>query len=234
MTGRPPCSRCDSAHRSAQETQSGQHEQHTHQDRAEGLVVFQRDHKGNRITDHADGSNFDFIIPRIVMAAEELSGVWPITVIPGIEITHVPPSMIAELVEEARALGAIWVVCHGESPVEPVEEGTNRAGILSGADMLAHPGFITKQDAALAARKGVYLEITARKGHSLTNGHVAKVATEAGASLVINTDSHEPGDLVTDEFARSVLLGAGLSTARIAEVMKNSKELAAKAVAALR
>jgi histidinol phosphatase-like PHP family hydrolase len=177
------------------------------------------------ITDHADGSNFDFIVPRIVLAAEELSGVWPITVIPGIEITHVPPSMIADLVAEARELGAVWVVCHGESPVEPVEQGTNRAGIMSGADMLAHPGFITKQDAALAARKGVYLEITARKGHSLTNGHVAKVATEAGANLVINTDSHEPGDLITLEFARQVLAGAGLDKKGVAKAIQNSREI---------
>lgn len=177
------------------------------------------------ITDHADGSNFDFIVPRVVRAAEELSGVWPITVIPGIEITHVPPSMIADLVNEARELGAIWVVCHGESPVEPVEPGTNRAGILSGADMLAHPGFITKQDAALAARKGVYLEITARKGHSLTNGHVAKVATDAGANLVINTDSHEPGDLITLEFAKQVLAGAGLDKKAVAKAIQNSREI---------
>ena len=46
---------------------------------------------------------------------------------------------------------------------------------------------------ALAAKKGVYLEISARKGHSLSNGHVAAMATETGARLVINTDAHEPG-----------------------------------------
>lgn len=206
---------------------------HTHSLFSDGVLVpaelvrraIVKGYEAIAITDHADGSNFDFVVPRIVRAAEELSGVWPITVIPGIEITHVPPSMIADLVKDARALGAIWVVCHGESPVEPVEEGTNRAGILSGADMLAHPGFITKQDAALAARKGVYLEITARKGHSLTNGHVAKVATEAGANLVINTDGHEPGDLITLEFAKQVLAGAGLDKKGVAKAIQNSREI---------
>lgn len=206
---------------------------HTHSLFSDGVLVpaelvrraIVKGYEAIAITDHADGSNFDFIVPRIVLAAEELSGVWPITVIPGIEITHVPPSMIADLVAEARELGAVWVVCHGESPVEPVEEGTNRAGILSGADMLAHPGFITKQDAALAARKGVYLEITARKGHSLTNGHVAKVATEAGANLVINTDGHEPGDLITLEFAKQVLAGAGLDKKGVAKAIQNSREI---------
>jgi histidinol phosphatase-like PHP family hydrolase len=93
-------------------------------------------------------------------------------------------------------------------------------------DILAHPGLITKDEAAQAAKNGVCLEITTRKGHSLSNGHVAQMAGQTGARLVIDTDTHEPGDLVTDEFARSVLLGAGLGTERIAEVLKNSKELA--------
>ncbi len=206
---------------------------HTHSLFSDGVLVpaelvrraIVKGYEAIAITDHADGSNLDFIVPRIVLAAEELSGVWPITVIPGIEITHVPPSMIADLVKKARELGAVWIVCHGESPVEPVEPGTNRAGILSGADMLAHPGLITKQDAALAAKKGVYLEITARKGHSLTNGHVAKVATEAGANLVINTDGHEPGDLITLEFAKQVLAGAGLDKKGVAKAIQNSREI---------
>ncbi len=177
------------------------------------------------ITDHADSSNIDFIIPRIVQVAHDLSGLWPIVVIPGVEITHVPAKAIGELVDKARELGAELVVIHGETLVEPVEPGTNRAGIMAGADIIAHPGLITKQDAALAAKKGVYLEISARKGHSLGNGHVAKMAAETGASLVIDTDSHEPGDLITDEFAERVLLAAGMDKKAAARVFQNSREI---------
>ena len=177
------------------------------------------------ITDHADSSNIDFIIPRIMQVAKDLSGLWPIVVIPGVEITHVPPKAIGELVEKARELGAELVVIHGETLVEPVEPGTNRAGIMAGADIIAHPGLITKQDAALAAKKGVYLEISARKGHSLGNGHVAKIAAETGASLVIDTDAHEPGDLITDEFAERVLLAAGMDKKAAARVFQNSREI---------
>ena len=101
-------------------------------------------------------------------------------------------------------------------------------------DILAHPGLLTKEEAELAAKKGVYLEITSRKGHSLSNGHVARLAGEVGAKLVIDTDSHEPGDLITDEFAWNVLLGAGLSKERITGVLKNSRELADKATQALK
>jgi len=177
------------------------------------------------ITDHADSSNLDFIIPRIVRVSEELSGLWPITIIPGIELTHVHPDTIAGLTKQARALGAKIVVMHGESPVEPVPPGTNRAAIMAGVDILAHPGFLTRQEAALAAKRGVYIEITARKGHSLTNGHVARTATAAGARLVLNTDTHEPGDLITDEFAEKVLIGSGLDKKAVEQALINSREI---------
>ncbi len=186
------------------------------------------------ITDHADASNIDFIIPRIAVACRELSRCWKIKALPGIELTHIPPETFAELADRARSLGAAIVVAHGETLVEPVHSGTNRAAIEARVDILAHPGLITKEEAELAARNGVCLEITSRKGHSLSNGHVAKIALETGTKLVIDTDSHEPGDLITDEFAQSVLRGAGLSREKIREIMNNSKELAAKAGAALR
>jgi histidinol phosphatase-like PHP family hydrolase len=186
------------------------------------------------ITDHADASNLDFTIPRVAHACKELSSRWKILALPGIELTHIPPETFAELTVRARSLGAAIVVAHGETLVEPVHPGTNRAAIEAGVDILAHPGLITKEEAALAAKNGVYLEISSRKGHSLSNGHVAKIAAEAGTRLVIDTDTHEPGDLITDEFARSVLLGAGLSGDRLDAVFRNSRELAEKARTALK
>ena len=183
------------------------------------------------ITDHADASNIDFIIPRVSAACRELSKRWNIKALPGIELTHIPPETFAELTQRGRSLGAMIIVAHGETLVEPVHPGTNRAAIEARVDILAHPGLITKEEAALAAKNGVCLEITSRKGHSLSNGHVARVAGDAGAKLVIDSDSHEPGDLVDDEFARSVLLGAGLNNEQIIAVLKSSRELADKAVA---
>jgi histidinol phosphatase-like PHP family hydrolase len=183
------------------------------------------------ITDHADASNLDFTIPRVAAACKELNRRWKITALPGIELTHIPPETFAELTDRARSLGAMIVVAHGETLVEPVHPGTNRAAIEARVDILAHPGLITKEEAELAFKNGVYLEITARKGHSLSNGHVAKRAGETGAKLVIDTDTHEPGDLITDEFARDILHGAGLSVDAIAAVFLNSKVLAAKATA---
>jgi len=186
------------------------------------------------ITDHADASNLDFTIPRVAAACRELNRRWKITALPGIELTHIPPETFAELTERARSLGAVIVVAHGETLVEPVHPGTNRAAIEARVDILAHPGMITKEEAELAVKNGVHLEITARKGHSLSNGHVAKIAGETGAKLVIDTDTHEPGDLITDEFAYTILLGAGLNTAAVAAILQNSRSLAAKAGAAFK
>ena len=182
------------------------------------------------ITDHADASNLDFIIPRVTMACRELGKRWKIRALPGIELTHIPPETFGPLTRKARKLGAMIIVAHGETLVEPVHPGTNRAAIEAKVDIVAHPGMITRAEAALAAKNGVCLEITTRKGHCLSNGHVARTALETGARLVVDTDTHEPGDLVTDEFARSVLLGAGLSAMQCDAVFQNSRELALKAV----
>ena len=178
------------------------------------------------ITDHMDTSNMDLIIPRIVKIASELTKILQIRVIPGTELTHVPPELIPEKIKYARELGAKIVVIHGETIVEPVAEGTNRAGIIGGADIIAHPGLITEDDVRLAAQKGVFLEISARKGHSLANGHVARLARKHNASLLINTDAHSPGDLIDRAFAERILLSAGLDYNEVNKVFSNAEDLA--------
>jgi histidinol phosphatase-like PHP family hydrolase len=182
------------------------------------------------ITDHGDFSNFDLILPRLVRVAAELGEAWGITILPGIELTHIPPAMIAAAASEVRALGAKIVVCHGETIVEPVAPGTNRAALEADIDILSHPGLISTEEAALAARRGICLEITTRKGHCLTNGHVARRALAAGARLVINNDAHAPGDLVSPEMARRVALGAGLTEEQFEQCRRNSEELVQRAV----
>jgi histidinol phosphatase-like PHP family hydrolase len=174
------------------------------------------------ITDHVDASNVHDCIERVERAKETT----PIRVLSGVEVTHVPPGKIERVVEMARDAGADIVVAHGETPVEPVVEGTNRAAIQAGVDVLGHPGHIEREDAELAAEKGVRLEITARGGHSLANGHVATVAQEVGAELVVNTDSHHPRDFITRERAVEIARLAGLSEEGAVEVVdENSREL---------
>jgi len=164
------------------------------------------------ITDHADNSNLEFILSNIVSALEELSEATNMEVIPGIELTHIPPSMLEGLVKKARKLGARLIVAHGETLAEPVQKGTNLEAVKNpDVDILAHPGLITVEEAELAKENGIYLELTSRAGHCITNGHVAKVAGETGARLILNTDAHAPEDIITKEDALAIARGAGLS-----------------------
>jgi putative hydrolase len=180
-------------------------------------------YKAIAITDHVDASNIDLVVPKIVQAIRKMREYLSIEALPGAEITHAPPQTIPDLVKEARQLGAKIVVVHGETLVEPVRPGTNRAAIEAGADILAHPGLISEEDLLFAKEKGVTLEITARKGHSLSNGYVAKEAMRLGVRLCINTDSHSPSDLITKEFASKILLGSGIENTRLDRIFENSK-----------
>jgi len=174
------------------------------------------------ITDHSDSSNLDYIIPRIVKVAEDLNRSQSVRVVPGIELTHIPPDLILSLVNRAREIGAKIVVVHGETIVEPVAPGTNRAALEAGVDILAHPGLITPEEVQLAAQKGICLELSARKGHSYTNGHVARLADDAGAGLVLNSDAHSPSDFMSQEFAAKVVAGAGMSMDSLPRLLSNS------------
>ena len=174
------------------------------------------------ITDHADESNLEFIITEMQKLIPKLNAHSSTRLLCGIELTHVHPARIGGLVEVARSLGAEIVVCHGETIVEPVIPGTNRAAIEAGVDILAHPGMITEDDAALAREAGVRLELSGRKGHSLTNGHVAGIARKVGARLVINSDGHAPGDFMTKELAMLVGRGAGLSEQEIMSIYEEN------------
>ena len=177
------------------------------------------------LTDHVDSSNLNHVISNVTRVANDLNRYQECKVMPGVEITHAPPGQIAELVMMARDMGAVIVIVHGETIVEPVSPGTNRAAIEAGVDILAHPGLITGEEVSLAAQKGVRLEITSRGGHSLTNGHVARLALQFGALMAIDTDSHSPGDLIDRGQATRVLLGAGLDMERAENVMRMNYEL---------
>lgn len=183
-------------------------------------------YKGIGITDHADSSNIEFILNNILPFARNDGHFFDINVFCGVELTHVPPGLIADMTKRAREAGADHVVVHGETVVEPVAEGTNLAAIEAGVDILAHPGLISEVEVELAAKRGVCLEITTRKGHSITNGHVAALARKFGAKLVIDNDAHAPGDLVSLDMRRKVALGAGMSIEEYEQAEQNSRQLA--------
>jgi putative hydrolase len=177
------------------------------------------------ITDHAGLGYLDRVIREVAADCALARDKWQTNAIPGVELTYVPPAAIHETAKRAKELGAWLVVVHGETIVETVEKGTNKAALLCPyVDILAHPGLITKEEAELAASNGIYLEISARKGHSLTNGHVARLAQEAGAKLLLNSDAHDPGDILTPPLAKRIIAGAGLAEAQCDEIMMTNAQ----------
>ena len=211
---------------------------HTHTYLSDGELgpaelVRRAEHAGYRaigITDHADASNLDGIISALVQFARETQPFLKIRVIPGVELTHVPPGQISGLVRRARQLGARIVVLHGETICEPVALGTNRAGIEAGVDILAHPGLISEEEVRLAASNGVHLEVSARFSHGLGNGRVVSLAREAGALLVIDSDAHGPSDILTPNTRERVAFGSGLTADEVERINKTMISLVEKLV----
>jgi len=185
-------------------------------------------YKALAITDHVDHSNIDFILPRIIKVCSKIKEEGKIKVFPGVEITHVAPAQIAGMVDEARKLGAKIVLVHGETIVEPVPAGTNLAALNSAIDILAHPGLLTEEEARLAAEREIFLEITTRRGHAFSNGHVAQMARKFKANLILNNDAHAPANFVSSKMATNIARGAGLNDDEISVMFENSQRIVQK------
>jgi len=207
---------------------------HTHTFLSDGVLcpaelVQRAKEKGYKvlgITDHADPATINWIVPKLLRFCQEINFVEKdIKVIGGVELTHLPPPLIGKFVKVARKMGCKLVIVHGETIVEPVPPGTNLAAIQANVDILAHPGLIKDEEVKLASENGVYLELSTRKGHCLTNGKVASLARKYNAKLLIGTDTHSPEDLVTKTQAEKILLGAGLTKEEAEDVFQNAKEL---------
>ena len=187
------------------------------------------------VTDHVGPGNVERVLEQLVPECAAASKHWPIVALPGVEITHVPAATVAEIARRARRAGAAVIAVHGETIVEPVEPGTNRAAVeCDEVDVLAHPGLITEAEARIAAARGCYLEVSGRKGHGFANGHVVRTALASGAKLILDSDGHAPEDLLRHAFQRLVLRGAALPESEFETVLQtNPRELLARAQRAL-
>lgn len=176
-------------------------------------------HRALALTDHVALEDPKPLLDRLHAEARAWEGS-PLLTVVGVEISMVPPRRIADVARAARRAGAEIVIVHGETPVEPVPAGTNRAAIEAPeVDLLAHPGLLTEAEAELAHAHETVLELSARRGHSLANGHVAQRALAAKADLVVDSDAHHADQLVSFEFARTLAAGAGLSEQGVASAI---------------
>ncbi|MDD5094665.1 MAG: histidinol phosphate phosphatase domain-containing protein [Dehalococcoidia bacterium] len=201
---------------------------HTHTTLSDGVLspmelihrAFRNGYRVIGITDHCGIGQMERFIAEITRECVLAEKHWDIRAIPGVELTHLPPGAIADAAKEAKRIGARVVVVHGETIVEDVPKGTNLAAVQSlDVDILAHPGLITSEEATLAKKNGIFLEISARKGHSLTNGHVVRMAQLTGPKLLLDSDAHDEGDLLSMRLTPLIVRGAGLTENEISEVL---------------
>jgi histidinol phosphatase-like PHP family hydrolase len=179
-------------------------------------------HRVLAVTDHIATEDPTRQLNRLREEAQgwEERGILPII---GVEVTHVPPSKIPDVVRTARRSGAEIVLVHGETIAEEVAPGTNRAALETGeVDILAHPGLLTREEAELARDHGSILELSGRRAHSMTNGLVAKMAIEVGVPLVVDSDAHSPNQLLSAEAASRIALGAGVELSRLRAVLEEA------------
>jgi histidinol phosphatase-like PHP family hydrolase len=179
-------------------------------------------YKAIAITEHIGAEDPVPLIKRLRLECEMGSEGFGVQALWGVEITHVPPRYIPQVAERARKAGARIIVVHGETLAEPVAKGTNWAAVNSDIDILAHPGLLSSREAGMAAQKGVFLEITSHPGHAYTNGHVARISTDAAALLLINSDSHSSRDMMDQEMATRIGLGAGLHRTEVGPILNDN------------
>jgi histidinol phosphatase-like PHP family hydrolase len=133
------------------------------------------------LTDHGTSANYREVAARVRDEVERLRSLVSAELIAGIELTELEPSRIADAALESRRCGAQVVVVHGECVTMTTPPGTNAAAVRSDAvDILAHPGLVTLEDARASVEHNVWLELSARGGHSYGNGRVFRTASEAG------------------------------------------------------
>jgi len=204
---------------------------HTHTFHSDGVLspielirrAFVKGYSAIAITDHVALGSLGRVINETSDDCALARAHWNILAIPGVELTHLPPQAISEVAQKAKEMGAWLVIVHGETSTEPVEQGTNLAAVQSPyVDILAHPGLITTEEAALAAQNNVFIELTSRTGHSATNAHVALISQKAQARLLVSSDAHNEDDLLTPALAEAVLHQAGLGEHHYEQILNRN------------
>ena len=204
---------------------------HTHTFHSDGVLspvelirrAYVKGYSAIAITDHVALGSLDRIISEVKRDCALARDHWNIFAIPGVELTHLPSQAISDAAQKAKELGAWLVVVHGETPLEPVAEGTNLAAVQSPyVDILAHPGLITSEEIAAAAENGIFIELSARRGHSSSNAHIVSVSQRSGLRLLVNSDAHNEDDLLSFELAQTILGQAGLDDQQYDQVLKHN------------
>jgi putative hydrolase len=91
-------------------------------------------------------------------------------------------------------------------------------------DLLGHPGYISEEAARAALENEVFVELSGREVYAPTNEHIARVAQQVGCKLLVNSDSHNPEQMLTIPRAEKVAREAGLSEDEIYRALGTNAE----------
>ena len=181
--------------------------------------------------------NLESALLPLVRAVRELCLHTQLDALAGVELVHVPASLMGETVVKARRLGAALVAAHGESicpHTALTPSGTNMAAIVGGVDLLLHPGLITSEEALCASQQGCALELSLSPWHGLYNGHVARLGLEHNCLLVGGSGAACAGDFVSLALRSAMLRGAGLDAEGLNRVEQGSLTLVSRCLTAQR
>jgi histidinol phosphatase-like PHP family hydrolase len=183
----------------------------------------QRGYHALAITDHVSpGDDHRERAQRVRAEVARFASLTPVQLYAGVEVTEYEPRDIHRIAEEVKAAGAQLVVVHGECLMHFVAPGTNAAAVRSDAvDILAHPGLLSEEDATTASRTGVFLELSGALHHSYANGHVYRVARNANAAVVVDSDAHDAESLLTEQKVNAIVRGAGASASYVQRIVND-------------
>ncbi|MBV9279920.1 MAG: PHP domain-containing protein, partial [Chloroflexi bacterium] len=135
----------------------------------EGMVAAaeRRGYAAYALTDHAHGSDpgYGDLATAVRDEVERLVPHTGMHLFAGVELTDFPPPLIPQAARRGPGGGGARRVPDAPRPAR--DERRGRA--LPDADILAHPGLLSPEDAQAAAAHDIYLEVSARHGHDYAN-----------------------------------------------------------------
>ncbi len=128
--------------------------------------------------------------------AKEIALMYDIEAFIAFKIMHIPPALIPQYIDEARAIGYDYVAVHGENVNDIIEQGTNLAAISANADILLNAGIIDKKLIEYAKEKNTYLEFNTNPLYSSANALLAEAAIDNNCKLIWGNTIQKESDFV--------------------------------------
>lgn len=192
-------------------------------------VAMDRGYSAMAFTDHVFFDNYKRIADKIINWVDKNQEHYKdIVLIPGVEITFATPKEIGIITKDVRAMGSKCVVVHGEASFERTPKGTNDAAIEHGVNVLAHPSYITKEQVVASLKTGTAFELSARDCYNYANKQIAETVLQNGGKMVINSDSHQIGAMLSKHKVLETAKIANLTEEQLSNLKNDTVDIVHK------